>query len=143
MQHANVFTSFLALPAIFLRVSINIDGFVLQRAKEKSRSMWRREAPHPRSLGWSSRMFSAELSTQYSKKTSVRPKNCKSPFPNSWGWSWAPSAISLWTRVGGVWINGRTMAAPTQSIHLPHQALVPKHEWEPPPGLNLGGIALK
>lgn len=86
-------------------------------------------------------MSSVELYTQYSRKISVHPKNCKSPFPSSWGWSWAPSATSSWMRGGGVWTSGRTRAAPIQATHLLHQALVPKHEgittnW------NLGGKAL-
>lgn len=99
----------------------------LQRARGKNKSTGRTEGIPPKSLGWSSRMSSVELYMQYSRKISVHPKNYKSPFPSSSGWSWAPSATFSWMHGGGVWISGKTRAAPIQATHL-HQALVPKHE---------------
>uniref|UniRef100_A0A8B9Z7T6 Uncharacterized protein n=1 Tax=Buteo japonicus TaxID=224669 RepID=A0A8B9Z7T6_9AVES len=59
----------------------------IKHARGKSKSTGRIEGIHPRSLGWSSRMSSVELYMQYSRKISVRPKNYKSPFPSSSGWS--------------------------------------------------------
>ncbi|KAB0341344.1 hypothetical protein FD754_018270, partial [Muntiacus muntjak] len=56
-------------------------------AKGKSKNTGRIEATHPKSPGWSSQMSSVELYMQYSRKISVHPKNCKSLFPSSWGWS--------------------------------------------------------
>ncbi|KAK9393766.1 hypothetical protein NXF25_015429 [Crotalus adamanteus] len=42
---------------------------------------------HSKNPDWSLLMFSAELFMQYSRKINVLPKNYRSPFPISWGWS--------------------------------------------------------
>uniref|UniRef100_A0A2K6MGS3 One cut homeobox 1 n=1 Tax=Rhinopithecus bieti TaxID=61621 RepID=A0A2K6MGS3_RHIBE len=59
----------------------------IKHVKGKNKNMGKIEATHPKSPGWSSQMSSVELYMQYSRKISVHPKNCKSPFPSSWGWS--------------------------------------------------------
>lgn len=137
----NLFFSLPFYAYFFRALCSNILSASLQHAREKSKNMGRIEATHPKSPGWCSQMSSVELYMQYSRKTSVHPKNCRSPSPSSWGWSWALSAISSWMRGGGVWISGRMRAIQIQATRLLHQALVPKHEgittnW------NLGGKAL-
>lgn len=54
-----------------------------QLANGKSKNMGRIEGTPPRSPGWSLQMFNVELFMQYSRRTSVLPKNCKSPFHSS------------------------------------------------------------
>lgn len=114
-------------PVLTLILNLSFFSFFpFKRANAKSKNLTKTGTIPRRNPAWCSPTSNAEHSSPSSRRTNVRPKRCRSPFPSSWAWSSRLSATSSWTPGVEAWRSGKTTWA--QGAPRPPRALVPKRD---------------